>query len=269
MKTSRPLFGRRVVVTRPGAQLASLAALLEDYGADVVTLPTIRVDPPVDWGPLDETIGRLGEFDWVLFTSVNGVAAFRRRLDRAGLDARALGRARLGAIGPGTAEALARTGLRADIVPREYRAEALLEALRPQVSAGTRILLVRAAEAREVLPRGLEAVGAVVTVVPGYRIARVADGAERVIGLLEARQISAVTFSSSSTVHGFMALLPADRSRHLLSGVVLAAIGPITEATIAEYGLEAQVVARDYTIPALASALAAHFARSAQPGCTD
>lgn len=258
----RPLSGRRVVVTRPRAQAARFAALLEAYGAEVVALPTIRLTPPDDWRPLDDAITRLGDFDWVVFTSANGVAAFRERLGRAGLDARALAGARLAVIGPETGQALRAAGLRADVVPPEYRAEGLVEALRPHLRPGVELLLVRAAEAREVLPRGLERLGARVTIAPAYRTATVKEGAAGVLGLLEARRVDAVTFTSSSTVRGFMTLAPAEELRGLLRGVVLAAIGPITAATLADYGLEARVVPPEYTVPALAAAVAAHFARS-------
>jgi uroporphyrinogen III methyltransferase/synthase len=261
----RPLFGRRVVVTRPRPQAARFAALLEGYGAEVVAVPTIRLEPPDDFAPLDAAIGGLARFRWVVFTSANGVAAFRERLAAAGLDARALAAARLAAIGPETAEALARAGLRADVVPSEYRAEGLVDALRDQLAAGSEVLLVRAAEARDVVPRELSALGAQVTVAPAYRTVPVKEGADHVVGLLEARRVDVVTFTSSSTVRGFMALLAPEEVRRLLGGVALAAIGPITAATIAEYGLEARISPREYTIPALAAAIAAYFTASGTP----
>lgn len=261
----RPLFGRRVVVTRPRPQAARFAVLLEAYGAEVVAVPTIRLEPPDDFAPLDAAIQELGRFRWVIFTSANGVAAFRDRLAAARLDARALAAARLAAIGPETAEALARAGLRADLVPPEYRAEGLADSLRDQVEAGSEVLLVRAAEARDVLPRELAALGARVTVTPAYRTVPVKEGADHVVGLLEARRVDVVTFTSSSTVRGFMALLAPEEVRRLLGGVVLAAIGPITAATIAEYGLEPRISPREYTIPALAVAIATYFTASGKP----
>jgi len=257
----RPLFGRRVLVTRPRAQAARFSTLLEALGADVVALPTIRLDAPDDWRPLDDAIAQLGTFHWVIFTSANGVATFRDRLALAGRDVRALAGARLAAIGPETAEALRRTGLRPEVVPPEYRAEALFEALRPHVEAGSEVLLVRAAEARDVLPRELQALGVRVTIAPAYRTITAKEGADHMLGLLEARRIDVVTFTSSSTVRGFMTLLAPEEVRRLLAGVVLAAIGPITAATVAEYGLEVAVIPREYTVAALAEAIAAHFAR--------
>jgi uroporphyrinogen III methyltransferase / synthase len=259
----QPLRGRRVLVTRPRPQVARLAALLEEYGAEVVALPTIRLEPPDDWRPLDAAIADLGRFGWVVFTSANGVAAFRDRLQAAGRDAGALAGARVAAIGPETAEALRRAGVRPEVVPAEYRAEGLVEALGPRLSADAEVLLVRAAEAREVLPRGLRERGARVTVAPAYRTVPAAEGADQARGLLEAGRVDVVTFTSSSTVRGFVRLFRADELRRLLGPVVLAAIGPVTAATLRDYGLEAAVMPRDYTVPALAGAIATHFTSAA------
>jgi len=234
-------------------------ALLEAYGAEVVALPTIRLEPPDEWGPLDTAVRRLGDFDWVVFTSVNGVTAFEERLRLAGLDAGALAGRRVAAIGPETAEALRRRGVRPEIVPTEYRAEGLVAMLGPRVRPGSEVLLVRAAEARDVLPRELAVRGARVSVAPAYRTVTETDGARQIVALLEARRVDVVTFTSSSTVRGLVALLPPDSIHRLLDGVVLAAIGPITAATLAEHGLSAAVAPREYTVAALASAIAQHF----------
>jgi uroporphyrinogen III methyltransferase / synthase len=257
----RALAGRRIVVTRPRAQADGLAALLEAQGAEVRVLSTIRLQPPDDWGPLDAAIARLGTFGWVVFTSANGVAAFRDRLSRVGLDPEGLAGARLAAVGPGTAEALRTAGLRADVVPAEFRAEGLVEALSQEVGPGVEVLVVRAAEARDVLPRELEARGARVTVAPAYRTVPATEGAGALDGWLRARQIDAVTFTSSSTVRGFVNLLAPGEVRQLLAGVALAAIGPVTAGTLAEYGLAIDIMPREYTVPALAAAIAGHFGR--------
>ena len=255
----RPLSGRRVLVTRPRPQAARLTALLEAYGAEAVALPTIRIGPPEDWAPLDEAIRSLAAFRWVVFTSVNGVAAFHERLGLAGLDARSLAGRRVAAIGPETAEALRSGGIEADLVPAEYRAEGLVDALVPRLGRGDAVLLVRAAEARDVLPRELEARGSRVAVVPAYRTAFAGEGAGDVLRLLEARRIDAVTFTSSSTVRGFVALLAPAAAPRLLDGVVVAAIGPITADTAAAHGLHVAVMPNEYTVPALADAVAGHF----------
>jgi uroporphyrinogen-III synthase len=258
----RALHGRRVLVTRPRSQAGRLAALLEAYGAEAVTWPAIRIGPPEDWAPLDRAIRELEIFQWIVFTSVNGVAAFRERLGRAGRDARSLAGCRVAAIGPETAAALRRGGIDPDVVPTEYRAEGLVEALQTRAGREDAVLLVRAADAREVLPRELEARGVRVTVVPAYRTAIAGDGADRVRALLESRGIDVVTFTSPSTVRGFLEILAAADPRRLLEGVVVAAIGPITAAAAAEQGVQVSVVPHEYTVPALADAIAGHFETS-------
>ena len=258
----RPLHGRCVLVTRPRGQAGRLVALLEAYGAETITMPTIQIEPPEDWGPVDGAIRSLGAFRWVVFTSVNGVAAFRERLARAGLDARGLAGRLVAAIGPETAEALRRAGIEADLVPAEYRAEGLLAALGTRLAPGDAVLLVRAAEAREVLPRELEARGIRVTVAPAYRTVLAREGAGEVVRLLEARRIDVVTFTSSSTVRGFLALLAPADSRRLLRDVAVAAIGPITAETASEHGLHVSIMPDEYTVPALADAIADRFETS-------
>jgi uroporphyrinogen III methyltransferase / synthase len=259
---ARPLDGRRVLVTRPRAQAGRLVELLEAYGADTVTLPAIEILPPEDWAPLDDAIRGLDRFRWVIFTSVNGVGAFRERLAVAGLEARRLTGLHVAAIGPETADAIRRAGVEPELVPAEYRAEGLVDALGARVGPGDAVLLVRAAEARDVLPRALRARGVEVTVAPAYRTALAPESGGEVRGLLEAGQIDAVTFTSSSTVRGFVALVGSTDARRLLEGVVVAAIGPITAETAAEHGLTVSVMPHDYTVPALADAIAGHFETS-------
>jgi len=259
---ARPLSGRRVLITRPRDQAGRLAQLLEAYGAETVMLPAIEILPPEDWAPLDEALRALDGFRWVIFTSVNGVAAFRERLGVAGLDARRVTDLRVAAIGPETADAIRGAGIEPALVPAEYRAEGLVDALGSQVDPGDAVLVVRAAEARDVLPRALRARGVQVTVVPAYRTVLAPESGGGVRALLEARQIDAVTFTSSSTVRGFVALVGSTDVRCLLEGVVVAAIGPITAETAAEHGLAVSVMPHDYTVPALAEAIAGHFETS-------
>jgi uroporphyrinogen III methyltransferase/synthase len=257
-----PLHGKRILVTRPRAQAGRLAALLEASGAEVVTVPTIAIEPPEDWSPLDVAIRTLGTYRWVLFTSVNGVAAFQARLAHAGLDGRSLASRRVAAIGPQTAAELRRAGIEPELVPEEYRAEGLLEALGPRLERGDRVLLVRAAEAREVLPRELEAQGVPVTIAPAYRTVSAEDSGGRILALLRSGRLDAVTFTSPSTVGGFLALVGHAEARRLLADVVVAVIGPVTGDTVAQHGLRVTVMPRQYTIPALADALAGHFETS-------
>ncbi len=255
----KPLKGKRIVVTRARQQAPGLVRLLADAGAQVEEVPTIRIEPPDSWEPLDRAIGKLGDFRWVIFTSVNGVGILRRRLEASGRDLGALSGARIAAIGPATAQALRRWGREPEIVPREYRAEALVERLRAEVRPGDRVLIPRAAEARALLVAGLAELGAHVTEVPAYRTRPVRDGADRLREALRSGGIDAITFTSSSTVRNFASLFSPDERRELLKDVVIACIGPITAQTGAEYGLATRVMPREYTIPALARALIDYF----------
>ncbi|MDE7372045.1 MAG: uroporphyrinogen-III C-methyltransferase [Desulfovibrio sp.] len=257
----KPLLGRRVVVTRAREQASGLAARLAELGAEVIQFPTIEISEPETYAPLDAAIAALAGYDWLIFTSVNGVRHFWKRLAAAGLDSRALGGLRVAAIGPATAEALAMRGIRADFLPPRYQAEdvaAGLKAVAGKDIAGMRFLLPRAREAREVLPDELRKAGAVVDVVAAYVTVPAAGRKEEVLGLLEAGKLDCVSFGSSSTVENFLALVPGELLREHPE-TVLAAIGPVTARTLERHGLKATVMPQDYTIPALADAIAAHF----------
>jgi uroporphyrinogen III methyltransferase/synthase len=197
----------------------------------------------------------------VIFTSVNGVAMVDRRLPARGLAWAALAGRRVAAIGPATADALAEHGVRPDLVPGEYRAEGLLERLRGVITPADRVLLPRAAQTRDVLVSGLRRLGAQVTEVPAYATRRADAGAVRLREALAAGAIDAVTFTSSSTARNFAEMFTEEERRSWLGGVTVACIGPITAATATEYGLTTAVMPGEYTIPALARALAEHFAR--------
>ncbi len=261
---AQPLFGRRIVVTRAREQASALAERLQAEGAEILEFPAIEIVPPEDWGPLDAALARIADYRWILFTSANGVRFFWERLGAAGRDARSLAQARVAAIGPATAEALRAHGIAPDVVPAEFQAEGLLAALAAEPLAGARVLIPRAAEAREVLPAELERRGAAVDVVPAYRTVQSARDAKGLRDLLKAGRVHAVTFTSSSTVTNFCDALGGDDLPALLEGVTIACIGPITAGTARERGLTPHIVCADYTIPALVSALAAHFAPSAQ-----
>jgi uroporphyrinogen III methyltransferase / synthase len=262
---SRPLFGRRVLVTRPRAQAGELAALLEDLGADVILVPTIEIAPAPDPAALDAAVARAGSYDWIVFTSVNGVRVFLARLAALGLDVRTLAAARLAAIGPETAAALERALLRPAVVPDDYRAEGLLDALAGSDVRGRRVLLPRAAGARAILPDALRARGAVVDEVIAYAAVSPADA--DVAGLraaLDAGAIDVVTFTSSSTVRNFASLVGAETVRGLArpGGPRIACIGPVTAETARETGLRVDVVSVVYTAAALARAIADEFCKA-------
>ncbi len=256
-----PLAGRTIVVTRAAAQAQRFVQLLEDAGARVVQAPTIAIEPPPSWEPLDAALAALDTFAWVIFTSVNGVLMVDKRLSTRGLGWAGLARRRVAAIGPATAEALAEHGVRVEAVPREYRAEALVERLRATLAPGDRVLLPRAKETRDVLVLELRRLGAAVTEVPAYQTRRVENGVERVREALAKGAVDAVTFTSSSTARNFAELFSAEERRAWHGRVAVASIGPITAATAAEYGLATDVMPSEYTIPALARALADYFSR--------
>jgi uroporphyrinogen III methyltransferase/synthase len=258
---SRPLDGRTIVVTRAAAQAQRFTQLLEAAGARVLEAPAIVIAPPPSWEPLDAALEVLETFTWVIFTSVNGVAMVDRRLPARGLTWAAFGGRRVAAIGPATADALAEHGVRPDLVPSEYRAEGLLERLRGAITPADRVLLPRAAQTRDVLVTGLRRLGAQVTEVPAYATRRAEAGTARLREALAAGTIDAVTFTSSSTARNFAELFTEDERRQWLARPTVASIGPITAATAAEYGMQTDVMPSEYTIPALARALAEHFAR--------
>jgi len=254
----RPLSGRCIVVTRARAQASEFAATLERLGAEVLQLPVIRIVPPADPAPLREAAARAETFDWIVFTSVNGVEHFFRELAGMGRDARALGAARVCAIGPATAAEAAKHGIRADLVPDEFVAEAAVEALAAAGVDGKRILLPRAEIARAVLPDGLRARGAEVVEVVAYRTVQDGAGADEVRRRLDAGEVDLVTFTASSTVRNFASLVGADVGR-----AKVASIGPVTSQTVREMGMAVEVEAAEYTIPGLVEAIRGFYAESA------
>jgi uroporphyrinogen III methyltransferase / synthase len=260
----RPLFGKRVLVTRGRDQAVSTAALLRELGAEAVVVPTIEIRPPRDPGPLDSALLdlRAGAYGWVAFTSANGVEHTWRALALSGHDARAFGSARIAAIGPATVRALESHGLRADAVAREFRGEGLAEEMIVAIGpAGSRprVLVARAARARDALPDALRAVGCRVDVVPAYETHPV-DG-EALAGLaneLSLGRLDAVLFTSSSTVDSLCDALGA-RAPDLLARSRIASIGPVTTATAAARGLRVDVTAAEYTLPGVLLALAESY----------
>ena len=254
---TKPLFGRRVLVTRARHQARAFADLLESQGATVILLPTIEIKPPEDYGPLDRALAGIEDYDWVVFTSVNGVGSFCGRLDAAGKDLRGLGGARIAAIGPETARALRTAHLKADALPTQYRAEALLPALGDV--RGLRILLPRAAGAREVLPEELRRKGAEVDDVPAYRTGLPQGAAPELRALLAEGKIDLVTFTSPSTVRHFVTMSGGGSTRDLLGKTAVGCIGPVTAEAARARGLEVHVQPEEYAVAALTRAIVEHF----------
>lgn len=257
---TRPLFGKTVVVTRARKQASGLVERLGDLGARCLEFPTIRIEPPDDPAPLEAALNRLADYDWIVFTSVNGVERFFQQLLAKGLDTRTLGHVRTTAIGPATEEKMRSFGLVCDIVPETYRAESVVEAFARENMTGQKVLLPRASQARPVIPVELEKMGAIVDEVPAYDTKAVSEHAAPLVEKLEAGEIDLVTFTSSSTVRNLVSILPPGQAAALLEGVALASIGPITTQTAAELGLEATFTADTFTIPGLCDAIVDYYA---------
>jgi uroporphyrinogen III methyltransferase/synthase len=248
----KPLGGKRILVTRPRAQAADLCDRLSALGAEPILFPTIEIAPLEDYAALDRAIADLPEYLWIIFTSVNGVAAFWDRLSVMGKDGRALSEINLAAIGPATAQALSRCGIHARFIPDEYVAEAIVAGIGEV--GGQRILLPRADIAREALAVELERRGARVDEIAAYRTLPAAPDPR---GLAELRRgVSAITFTSSSTVRNFVQMVGQNA---ILPNTVIACIGPITAQTARELDLRVDVVATAYTMGGLAQALSDYF----------
>ena len=259
----RPLFGRRIVVTRSREQAGELVDLLEERGAEAIQAPTIRIAAPEDMDALDRACREASGYAWIVFTSANAVDSFMRRL-LAGGDIRDLKGVRLCAIGPSTAERLARYGLRVDLTPEESRSEAVVDALRGAGPLkGLRFLLPRADIAREILADQLRDGGAEVSEVVAYRTLLAGgerDGDHDIYRMLLDRQIDAVTFTSASTVKNFAKIFGEEQAADLLNTTVVASIGPVTAEAAQQLGIKTTVMPERYTIPDMVDALVQHFA---------
>jgi uroporphyrinogen III methyltransferase/synthase len=249
-----PLFGQRIVVTRDRSQAGDLADPLESLGAEALILPVIEIREAQDPTPLNDAIARLESYDWLIFTSANGVRYFIDRLDKSAHDLRSL-KSRICAIGPATKAAVEALHLKVDLMPQEYVAESLVEAFAKENLQFRRILLPRAAVARDLVPRELSRRGATVDVVEAYQTIAPAGLAERARAILD-RKPHWITFTSSSTVTNFIAAA----GREALHQIKIASIGPITSATLREHDVEPTVEAQPHTISSLVDAI-----QTAQP----
>ncbi len=255
----RPLFGKQIVVTRARAQSSGLITALTELGAKCIEIPTIEVVAPQDNTPLQQAVAALAQYDWIVFTSVNGVKFFFDTLKASGLDVRALGHLQCACIGPVTKEELACHGIISDVLPKSYRAESVIEAFSNMNIKGKRILLPRAKEARSILPEELTKMGAAVDEVTAYVTQQVAEEKDELISLLESGKVDLVTFTSSSTVKNFKALIPEEKFEQLFQSVEFASIGPITSDTAIEEGMTPAITASEYTIPGLIQSIIDHY----------
>jgi uroporphyrinogen III methyltransferase/synthase len=248
---ARELFGRTVLVTRPERQATAMIATLSELGAAALVQPAITIGPPSDWGPVDDAIGQLANYDWLVFSSANGVQFFLERILESGSDLRKLGGCRLAAIGPATAEALAEYHLRSDLQPEEYRAEALAEALAGEAQ-GRRFLLLRASRGREVLADSLTASGGLVEQLVVYQSTDVETADPEIAAALCEGRIDWITVTSSAIARSLAKMLGADLRR-----ARLAAISPLTAEVLTEAGYPPAAVAREYTTDGLLAAILA------------
>jgi uroporphyrinogen-III synthase len=251
---SQPLSGVRVLVGRARHQASALSGRLRKLGATVIEVPFIEIRTPRSFKPLDSALTNLATYDWLILTSVNGVEAMWGRLAKLRMTKISLKCLRVAAIGPATKKAIEQRGAKVDLVPKEYVAESVVRSLRRRVK-GKRVLLVRAKVARDVIPRELRRAGAEVDVVEAYETVAPQRSRRRLRGLLgnRRRRPQVVTFTSSSTVRNFVALLGSGKAS--IRGVSLASIGPVTSSTLRELGLRVDIEAKEFTIPGLVEAI--------------
>jgi uroporphyrinogen-III synthase len=257
-----PLAGCRILVSRAKKQAGILSSALRELGCRVIEIPFIELRKPSSYQPLDSALRNLATYDWLVLTSVNGVEALFARLAKKKIDASALAHLKIAAIGPATRKAIGQHGLRVAVTPKEYVAESVVASLQRRVK-GKRVLLVRAKIARDVIPRELRNYGADVDVVEAYETVTPKSSEKRLRALLANRTLRphAITFTSSSTVKNFVELLGLRSARAVLKkparyhGVHTASIGPVTSATLREFGLPVDIEAKKYTIPGLVAAI--------------
>jgi len=256
---TRPLFGKRILVTRAKAQAGEFVDQLTAFGAETLSFPTLEIVSPPDWTPLDAAIQRIESYNVLIFTSVNGVSFFRQRLRTLRKDLRLLKGIFICAIGPRTAEAIEEWDLRVDLIPSEFKAEGLLEMLIARGVKGKRFLIPRALEAREILPDTLRELGAEVDVVPAYQALRPTYTAQDIENRFGPRKIDLLTFASASTLRHFVDIVGKACFEHRLKDSKLACIGPVTAEAATTLGLEVSVVPKDYTFPALTAAIVDYY----------
>ena len=261
--SSDVLRGKRILVTRARSQALSLVQRIESLGGEVIEFPTIEIRPPESYGSLDQAINQIGSYDWLIFTSVNGVEQFLNRFEKLGKNIADLAGIEVGAIGPETAKRLTAAQIQPSLVPKQYQAEGILEALISETVLGKRILIPRAAKARDILPETLRQWGARVDVVEAYQTVLPEIDVSALCKLLREGTIDMITFTSSSTAMNFAAMLRDQDLPRLLSRAVIACIGPITRKTVEGLGMRSEVVSEEFTIPGLVSAMVDYFAGTA------
>ncbi|PIP04928.1 MAG: uroporphyrinogen-III C-methyltransferase [Syntrophobacterales bacterium CG_4_8_14_3_um_filter_49_14] len=260
----KPLFGKGIVITRPEAQAHEFAALLQEQGARVIYFSVIEIVPPEDLQYLDHAIEGLEKYQWIIFTSANGVDFFFARLRERGRDIRDLKGIRICAIGPATGDRIEKLGIRVDLVPETFISEGIVEAFFGLDVRGQRFLLPRAEQARDIIPQGLAKLGASVEVVTAYRTVNSGRKKEDLEELIKQGKVDVVTFTSPSTVTKFLETMGKGGGFVLPPNIKIACIGPVTENAVRKAGLSVDIMQEQYTIPGLVEAIADYFCKT---GC--
>lgn len=255
----KPLFGKGVMITRPEKQADDLAQLLIKEGANPIHFPTIKIVPPPDWRNLDKAIKNIDTYDWLIFTSANGVAFFFERLFAKKNDIRDLKGVKICCIGPATAKQIEDKGIKVDLIPAKFISEGILKSFSRTNLKGKKILIARAAKARDVLPEGLKKLGAQVDVVTAYKTIRSGKKKKELEELFRENQVDVITFTSSSTVHNFIKIMGSGFK--LPGGVKIACIGPVTAAAAKKTGFPVDIHQEEYTMEGLVGALIDYFKR--------
>jgi uroporphyrinogen III methyltransferase/synthase len=255
----RPLDGKRILITRAREQSSEFALGLRRLGAEVTEFPTIEILPPLSWESLDRAIDQLPSYDWIVFTSANGVIFFWQRLGEKLVPPSLPPALKVCAIGPATARELEGKGIQIDYMPREFVAEAVVTGFESIGIQGKRILLARVKKARDVLPKGLRKMGAVVEVAEAYRTVKPKGGSGKLKEILADGRIDVITFTSSSTVTHFVELAKGEDVKRMLKGMAIACIGPVTAQTAERLGMTVRIQPQEYTIPALTQAIVDYF----------
>ncbi|MCK5237025.1 MAG: uroporphyrinogen-III C-methyltransferase [Deltaproteobacteria bacterium] len=260
----RPLFGRRVLVTRTRAQAEKFIDILETKGAQTVAVPVIKTVAPTSSAKMDQAIKKLSSYDWAIFTSVNGVKYFFKRLYSLGLDIRELKGVKICCIGPASRDEVTKRGIKVDLVPGEYVAEGVIREFQKKgVNSirGKRFLLPRAEVARDVIPKEIKKLGGKIDVAPSYKTICPKKEAEEIKSLIKKGKVDVVTFTSGSTVTNFVSLFKKNELTKALKSITVACIGPVTTKTAEDFGLTVKIKAKKYTLDGLASAMERYFTK--------
>lgn len=254
------LTGRKIVITRPSEQQEEFAQLLSSLGAETVRFPVIAIAPPDSWDAADRAIENINKYDWVIFTSVNGVLSFVNRLAALKKDViETLSDIRICAVGLKTAEVVEGYRLEVNFIPDEFCAEAVVDGFMEMGNPGRNVLLPRAQVGREILPGELARMGMKVDVIPVYKAVRPDADVSVLKAMLTNREIDVVTFTSGSCVKNFLEIIGLDEYKMLLTGVKIACISPVTSDTVRKYGLSVDIIPDRYTVADLARAIAKHY----------